>query len=317
MLRVATRSKGFIDITEDLRRWLHGVSARDGLLTVFVCHTSASLTIQENADPNVLRDLMTTLEDLAPEDAHYAHAEEGPDDMPSHIKAMLTEVSLSIPVMGGRMVLGTWQGVYLIEHRTAPHERNIALSLSSGERRRADVTHGKALGGGDELMHDAGFGHGVSGSATMRKSASGQARARSTGGLRRRHHIVAAMHDHAGNVPEAVRGADQLIVGVEEAAVHEVMAFDAREGEGVMRLREAALALGIRQQRERLALPGAPGARRFELHAPDRRRSAAGDRLRSCRRARRSGIGEGNSSKASGKIQLQPRRTIRARRGGA
>ena len=129
MLRVTTRGKGFIDITEDLRRWLRGVSARDGLLTVFVCHTSASLTIQENADPNVLRDLMTTLENLAPEDANYAHAEEGPDDMPSHIKAMLTEVSLSIPVMGGRMVLGTWQGVYLIEHRSAPHERNVALSF--------------------------------------------------------------------------------------------------------------------------------------------------------------------------------------------
>ena len=107
-LRVSTRGQGFIDITEDLRRWFRGVAARDGLLTVFVCHTSASLTIQENADPNVRRDLMTTLENLAPEDAPY---------------------TLSIPVMGGRMVLGTWQGVYLIEHRTAPHERNIALSF--------------------------------------------------------------------------------------------------------------------------------------------------------------------------------------------
>ena len=128
-MRVRTRGKGFIDITEDLRRWLRDISARDGLLTVFVCHTSASLTIQENADPNVRRDLMTTLETLAPEDASYTHAEEGPDDMPSHIKSMLTEVSLGIPVMGGRMVLGTWQGVYLIEHRDAPHERNIALSF--------------------------------------------------------------------------------------------------------------------------------------------------------------------------------------------
>jgi secondary thiamine-phosphate synthase enzyme len=101
---------------------------------VFVCHTSASLTIQENADPNVRRDLMTTLEALAPEDAPYTHAEEGPDDMPSHIKSMLTEVSLGIPVMGGRMVLGTWQGVYLIEHRAAPHERKIALSfIGSGQ----------------------------------------------------------------------------------------------------------------------------------------------------------------------------------------
>ena len=93
-LRVRTRGKDFIDITEDLRHWLRDISARDGLLTVFVCHTSASLTIQENADPNVRRDLMTTLESLAPEDAPYTHAEEGPDDMPSHIKSMLTEVSL-------------------------------------------------------------------------------------------------------------------------------------------------------------------------------------------------------------------------------
>jgi secondary thiamine-phosphate synthase enzyme len=128
-LRVRTRGKGFIDITEDLRHWLRDITAGDGVLTVFVCHTSASLTIQENADPNVRRDLMTTLEGLAPEDAPYTHAEEGPDDMPSHIKSMLTEVSLSIPVMAGRMALGTWQGVYLIEHRDAPHERNIALSF--------------------------------------------------------------------------------------------------------------------------------------------------------------------------------------------
>lgn len=129
MLRLATRGKGFTEITEDLRRWLGNIAAEDGLLTVFVCHTSASLIIQENADPNVRRDLMTALEELAPEGGHYVHAEEGPDDMPSHIKSMLTEVSLSIPVQGGRMVLGTWQGVYLIEHRVAPHERNIALSF--------------------------------------------------------------------------------------------------------------------------------------------------------------------------------------------
>lgn len=129
MLHVATRGKGFTEITEDLRRWLRGISAEDGLLTVFVCHTSASLIIQENADPNVRRDLMTALEGLAPEGGRYSHAEEGPDDMPSHIKSMLTEVSLSIPVRRGRMVLGTWQGVYLVEHRTSPHERNIALSF--------------------------------------------------------------------------------------------------------------------------------------------------------------------------------------------
>jgi secondary thiamine-phosphate synthase enzyme len=129
MLRIKTRGKGFTEITEDLRRWLGGISAAEGLFTVFVCHTSASLTIQENADPNVRRDLMEALEGLAPEDRPYHHAEEGPDDMPSHIKSMLTDVSLSIPVMDGRMVLGIWQGVYLIEHRTAPHERRIALSF--------------------------------------------------------------------------------------------------------------------------------------------------------------------------------------------
>ncbi|MGB2931890.1 MAG: secondary thiamine-phosphate synthase enzyme YjbQ [Methyloceanibacter sp.] len=128
MLRIATRGKGFTDITDELRRWLGGISAGDGLITVFVCHTSASLTIQENADPNVCRDLMRALEVFAPEGNHYSHHEEGPDDMPSHIKSMLTDVSLSIPVMRGRLVLGTWQGVYLIEHRAAPHERNVALS---------------------------------------------------------------------------------------------------------------------------------------------------------------------------------------------
>ncbi|MGA8691464.1 MAG: secondary thiamine-phosphate synthase enzyme YjbQ [Methyloceanibacter sp.] len=129
MLQVATRGKGFTEITENLRRWLGGISAEDGLLTVFVCHTSASLIVQENADPNVRRDLLTTLEGLAPESGRYAHAQEGPDDMPSHIKSMLTEVSLSIPVRRGRTVLGTWQDVYLIEHRSEPHERNIALSF--------------------------------------------------------------------------------------------------------------------------------------------------------------------------------------------
>ena len=129
MLRVSTRGKGFFDITEDLRRWLRGISARDGLLTVFVCHTSASLTIQENADPNVRRDLMTSLEALAPEDAPYTHDEEGPDDMPSHIKAMLTSVSLGIPIRDGSMTLGTWQGVYLVEHRAASHQRSVVLSF--------------------------------------------------------------------------------------------------------------------------------------------------------------------------------------------
>lgn len=128
-LRVSTKGKGFTEITRDLKAWLGNISAECGLLTVFVRHTSASLTIQENADPNVRVDLMTALERFAPESARYVHDEEGPDDMPSHIKSMLTSVSLSIPVQDGRPVLGTWQGVYLIEHRTAPHEREIVLSF--------------------------------------------------------------------------------------------------------------------------------------------------------------------------------------------
>jgi secondary thiamine-phosphate synthase enzyme len=128
-LSVATRGKGFTEITGELARWLKTVAAEDGLLTAFVSHTSASLTIQENADPNVRVDLLDALEALAPEHGAYAHQEEGPDDMPSHIKAMLTSVSLSIPVRDGKMTLGTWQGVYVIEHRTSPHRRTIALNF--------------------------------------------------------------------------------------------------------------------------------------------------------------------------------------------
>jgi len=135
-LSVATEGKGFIDITGALARWLEDIGGGNGLLTVFVRHTSASLTIQENADPNVQRDLGDALEALAPEGAHYAHQEEGPDDMPSHIKAMLTSVSLGIPVVDGKMTLGTWQGVYLIEHRASPHRRTLALSFI-GEVTRA------------------------------------------------------------------------------------------------------------------------------------------------------------------------------------
>ena len=128
-LTVATGGKGFTEITGKLARWLSTIAAEDGLLTVFVRHTSASLTIQENADPNVRRDLLDTLEALAPEHGNYAHQEEGPDDMPSHIKAMLTSVSLSIPVKDGAMLLGTWQGVYLIEHRVASQLRNVAVNF--------------------------------------------------------------------------------------------------------------------------------------------------------------------------------------------
>ena len=127
-LIVETRGKSFTEITASLSNWLASLSAGNGLLTVFICHTSASLLIQENADPNVQRDLLDALDALAPEDRPYAHQEEGPDDMPSHIKAMLTAVSLSIPVIGGSMVLGTWQGVYVVEHRAAAHRRTVALN---------------------------------------------------------------------------------------------------------------------------------------------------------------------------------------------
>ncbi len=127
-LTVETKGKGFTEITRELSRWLDGVAADNGLLTLFICHTSASLLIQENADPNVRSDLLDALEALAPEGRAYAHQEEGPDDMPSHIKSMLTAVSLSIPVIGGSMVLGTWQGVYVVEHRAAPHRRTVALN---------------------------------------------------------------------------------------------------------------------------------------------------------------------------------------------
>jgi secondary thiamine-phosphate synthase enzyme len=135
-LTLATQGKGFIDITGALASWLKDIGVECGLLTVFVRHTSASLTIQENADPNVRRDLLDALEALAPEGAHYAHQEEGPDDMPSHIKAMVTNVSLGIPVVDGKMALGTWQGVYLIEHRASPHRRTVLLSFV-GEAARA------------------------------------------------------------------------------------------------------------------------------------------------------------------------------------
>jgi secondary thiamine-phosphate synthase enzyme len=129
VLSVATRGKGFTEITSEIARWLESIGGENGLLTVFVSHTSASLTIQENADPNVRRDLLDALDRLAPQGGRYAHQEEGPDDMPSHIKAMLTSVSLGIPVKDGRMTLGTWQGVYLIEHRTSPHRRSVVLNF--------------------------------------------------------------------------------------------------------------------------------------------------------------------------------------------
>jgi secondary thiamine-phosphate synthase enzyme len=126
-ISVETSGPGFTDLTPAAAAWLASIGADDGLLTLFNRHTSASLTIQENADPDVLRDLTGALERAAPRQARYHHDIEGPDDMPAHIKAMLTSASLGIPVLGGRAQLGTWQAVYLIEHRDRPHRREVLL----------------------------------------------------------------------------------------------------------------------------------------------------------------------------------------------
>jgi secondary thiamine-phosphate synthase enzyme len=129
-LQVQTRGKGLYEITDQIAGWLRESKIRSGLLTVFVQHTSASLTIQENADPDVVHDLNAFFERLVVEDNRlYRHTVEGPDDMPAHIRAALTLTQLSIPVQQGRMALGTWQGIYLFEHRAAPHRRSVVLHL--------------------------------------------------------------------------------------------------------------------------------------------------------------------------------------------
>ena len=128
-LGVATRGQGLWPITAPVARWLAEQAIGTGLLTLWCRHTSASLLVQENADPDVPAARRDAFAALAPENAGYRHAEEGADDMPAHIRAALTAVQLSIPVDGGRMVLGTWQGLYLFEHRSMPHRREIALHL--------------------------------------------------------------------------------------------------------------------------------------------------------------------------------------------
>ncbi|KZK97442.1 hypothetical protein PsAD5_02291 [Pseudovibrio sp. Ad5] len=122
-----TEGLGFYEVTKEIREWAKSLQLKDGLLTLFVRHTSASVTIQENADPTVLQDLQKALTNLAPENGGWLHSYEGPDDMPAHIKTMLTGVSLQIPVVDGELDLGTWQGIYLIEHRRAPHRRSMTL----------------------------------------------------------------------------------------------------------------------------------------------------------------------------------------------
>jgi secondary thiamine-phosphate synthase enzyme len=135
-LSVPTRGRGLVEVTEPVARWVAGTEIVVGLLTVFCRHTSASLLIQENADPDVRRDLEAFFAQIAPEmPERYAHGIEGPDDMPAHIRTALTQVQLSIPVADGRPVLGTWQGIYLFEHRTAPHQRELMLHLI-GEAKR-------------------------------------------------------------------------------------------------------------------------------------------------------------------------------------
>ena len=133
-LELETPGPGFTDVTGRLTAWLGDVDADEGLLTVFIRHTSASLTIQENADPDVQSDLADALSRLAPANAGYRHTTEGPDDMPAHIKSALTSTSLAIPVTGGRMTLGTWQGVYVVEHRARPHRRTLTLHFLGTER---------------------------------------------------------------------------------------------------------------------------------------------------------------------------------------
>ena len=129
LLTVQTSGRGFVDLTAEIAKFVSDAGAREGAVTLFIRHTSASLTIQENADPTVLGDLMTVLDRLAPEDAGWRHDTEGPDDMPAHVKTMLTAASLHIPVLNGKLALGTWQAVYLIEHRTRPHRREIVLQF--------------------------------------------------------------------------------------------------------------------------------------------------------------------------------------------
>jgi secondary thiamine-phosphate synthase enzyme len=130
-LTVGTKGRGFHDLTTSVRALVVKSGVRTGLCTVFVQHTSASLLIQENADAAVLRDLGRWLERLAPEDSSaYEHDAEGPDDMPSHLKAAMTRASESIPIVDGKIALGTWQAIYLVEHRTAPHERRVVVHVS-------------------------------------------------------------------------------------------------------------------------------------------------------------------------------------------
>jgi secondary thiamine-phosphate synthase enzyme len=136
-LTLETRREGFSEITADLTRFLAEIGAEDGALLLYLRHTSASLVIQENADPDVRTDLTSALRRLAPADAGWVHRTEGADDMPAHVKTMLTGVSLHVPVTAGELELGTWQGVYLAEHRAQPHRRDVTLQFIGSRKDRA------------------------------------------------------------------------------------------------------------------------------------------------------------------------------------
>ena len=133
ILRFETRGGGLVEITREIVAWTTTQAIGAGLLTLFCRHTSASLLIQENADPTVLADLTTALDHLAPENAGWSHDTEGPDDMPAHIRSILTLTSLTVPVESRRCDLGTWQGIFLWEHRTSPHRRRITVSITGDE----------------------------------------------------------------------------------------------------------------------------------------------------------------------------------------
>jgi secondary thiamine-phosphate synthase enzyme len=135
-LSVETSGEGFFEITTDVARFLGQIGARDGTVLIYLKHTSASLTIQENADPDVRTDLVMALRRVAPADAGWVHEVEGPDDMPAHVKSMLNGVSLQVPVSAGELALGTWQGIYLAEHRTTPHRREVVLQFSGSCAKR-------------------------------------------------------------------------------------------------------------------------------------------------------------------------------------
>ena len=133
-LVVDTSGQGFTEFTGEAVRFVAEAGARHGTLQLFLRHTSASLVIQENADPDVQADLVTALDRIAPADAGWVHDVEGPDDMPAHVKAMLNGVSLHVPVIDGKLALGTWQGLYLAEHRARPHRREVVLQFSGSRR---------------------------------------------------------------------------------------------------------------------------------------------------------------------------------------